>query len=298
MTRLLLLGGHGQVGWQLRRTLPLLGELRVLDRAAGGDLAHPDALRQAVRDARPDVIVNAAAFTAVDAAEDAPDLAFAINATACEVLAEAARHSGAWLVHYSSDYVYRGDGARPWLETDPCEPLGVYGRSKLAGDQAVAGWQRHLVLRTSWVFDTWGSNFLKTILKAARERESLRVVADQWGAPTRAATMADVTTLVLHQLLHDPQAEARAGTYHLAAAGETHWHAYACLALREAAALGMELRTTPERIEAVPAAVYGAKAPRPANSRLDTTLLRSRFGVSLPDWASGVRAVVAELAKK
>jgi len=299
--KLLLFGGRGQVGWQLRHVLPMLGELVVAERestAFCGDLLQPEAIRDTILSVKPQVVVNAAAYTAVDRAEVEPDLAFAVNARACEAIAQATTEIGSWLVHYSSDYVYRGDGTRPWVETDPCQPLSMYGRSKLAGDRAVGSNPRHLILRTSWVFDSWGGNFLKSILKAARERDELAVVCDQWGAPTRAATIADVTALALRQLCSEPDTWSRAGIYHLASAGETHWHAYACFAIEQALAGGLSLRARPDNVRAISTAEYPARAPRPANSRLDTTRLRSTFGVHLPHWRDGVSAVVAELLQR
>jgi dTDP-4-dehydrorhamnose reductase len=298
--KILLFGGSGQVGWQLRRSLSLLGDLVVAERNGSpcGDLLQPGALHDGILSARPDIVVNAAAYTAVDRAEDEPELAFAANAQACEAMAQASGKTGAWMVHYSSDYVYRGNGTRPWLESDACEPLGVYGRSKLAGDLAIMrGNARHLILRTSWVFDSWGGNFLKSILKAAREREDLAVVCDQWGAPTRAATIADVTALALARILQGGAGAPQAGVYHVAASGETNWHDYACLLIAEARASGMRLRATPQSVRATPASQYAARAARPANSRLDTARLRSTFGVQLPPWQDGVRAVVAELVQ-
>jgi dTDP-4-dehydrorhamnose reductase len=299
--KLLLLGGRGQVGWQLRRSLSLLGEVVVADRQGTvhcGDLLRPAAVRETILAVQPQIVVNAAAYTAVDRAEDEPELAFAVNARACETIAQATKEIGSWLVHYSSDYVYRGDGTRPWAESDPCEPLSVYGRSKLEGDLAVASNPRHLILRTSWVFDSWGGNFLKSILKAARERDELTVVCDQWGAPTRAATIADVTALVLRQLKEDPDSLSKAGVYHLACAGETNWHAYACFAIEQALAGGLALRARPSSVRAISTAEYAARARRPSNSRLDTTRLRSTFGLRLPAWQDGVSAVVAELLQR
>ena len=297
--RFLLFGGNGQVGWQLRRSLAPLGEV-VAPEAAGtglcGDLRRPGDLAATVRAVRPDVVVNAAAYTAVDRAEDEPEAAFAVNATACEALAAASGEAGAWLLHYSSDYVYDGSGEEPWQEGDPTGPLGVYGRSKLAGDEAVAANPRHLVLRTSWVFDTWGQNFVKAILRGASTREELRVVDDQWGAPTRAALIADVTAHVLRHLRHADAPQRLAGIYHLAAAGATTWHACAGLVLAEGQRHGLPLRAGPDQVQPVSTADYGARAPRPRNSRLDTTRLRATFGLALPPWEDGVRQVVAELA--
>jgi len=299
MTRpphILLLGAQGQLGWQLRRSLSVLGPVTALHRGSqplGADLAHPDALARTVQAVRPDVIVNAAAYTAVDKAESERELAFAINATACEVLAREAQRCGAWLIHYSTDYVFNGTGERPWAEGDATAPLNVYGASKLAGEQAIAAHcPRHLIFRTSWVFDSWGQNFLKSILRAAGQRDSLNVVADQWGAPTRAALIADVTAHALKQLQ-----PAQAGIYHLAAGGATQWHAYATLAIEQAMAAGMPLKATPATVHPIAASQYPTAAARPANSRLDTRRLCQTFGLTLPPWQDGVCAVVAELAK-
>lgn len=304
---ILLFGASGQLGWQLQRSLSVLGPVTALDRHGAimgpggpdgtplcGDLARPDDLARTVQAVRPDVIVNAAAYTAVDKAETEREAAFAINATAPEVLAREAHQLGAWMVHYSTDYVYHGGGDKPWSESDATGPLNAYGQSKLAGDLAVARANpRHLIFRTSWVFDSWGQNFVKSILRAAATRDSLNVVCDQFGVPTRAALIADVTAHALRQLR-----PGVAGTYHVAAQGETHWQAYAALAVRHATDCGMALKTTPEQVHPIPAAQYPVAAPRPGNSRLDTTLLRNTFGLVLPPWQDGVRAVVAEIAAR
>ncbi len=298
--KILLFGARGQVGWQLQRSLAVLGEVVALDRhGAGlcGDLRNAEGIAATVAHVAPQVVVNAAAYTAVDRAEDEPELAFAINAAACESLARAAARIDAWMVHYSTDYVYDGSGEQPWREGDPTGPLGVYGRSKLAGDEAIARENpRHLILRTSWVFDSWGQNFARSILKAATARDELAIVADQWGAPTRAALIADVTAHVLRTVQARKDAPSLAGTYHLAAAGFTNWHAYALLMLREAQRLGLPLRAGPENVRPIPSSDYPVRAARPKNSRLDTTRLREAFGLALPPWQDGVRAVVAELA--
>jgi dTDP-4-dehydrorhamnose reductase len=301
--KILLLGGNGQVGWQLRRSLAPVGDVVAPPpRSEGGlDVADPDSLRATLRAVQPGLVVNAAAYTAVDRAEDEPAAAHAVNATACEVIAAEAQRTGAWVIHYSTDYVYDGSGHQPWTETSPTHPLGVYGASKLAGDLALAaGCARHLILRTSWVFDTWGSNFLKTILRAATARPALTVVNDQWGAPTRAALIADVTAHMVMRLQRPAQTDGLAaqlaGVYHLAAQGSTSWHGYAQLAVAHAHACGMSLQTTPGSVQPVPAASYPTRAARPANSRLGTDKLRSGFGIHLPPWEDGVRAVVAELA--
>jgi dTDP-4-dehydrorhamnose reductase len=293
--KILLLGSNGQLGWQLRRSLSVVGEVTALHRNSAplcGDLAQPDQLARTVQTVAPDVIVNAAAYTAVDRAESEPETAFAINAVACEVLAAEATRLGAWLVHYSTDYVFDGSGQRPWTEADATAPANVYGRSKLAGEQAVTtGAARHLVLRTSWVFDTWGQNFLKSILRAAAQRDSLNVVCDQWGAPTRAALIADATAHIITRLRPE-----LAGIYHLAAAGATHWQAYASLGVAHAAECGMVLKVRPEQVHPISSSQYPVAAARPANSRLDTNRLRQTFDLHLPPWQDGVRSVVAELA--
>ena len=293
--KILLLGANGQLGWQLRRSLGAIGEVTALHRASAplcGDLAQPEALARSVQAVRPELIVNAAAYTAVDRAESERDAAFALNANACAVLADAAQRCGAWLVHYSTDYVFDGSGERPWRETDPVAPINVYGSSKLAGERAITqACERHLILRTSWVFDSWGQNFLKSILRAATRQDSLKVVSDQWGAPTRAALVADITAHVLRQL--KPQAS---GIYHVAAGGATTWHEYATLAVAHARECGLPLKASPGNIAAIASGEYPQAAARPRNSRLDTGRLRAAFGVNLPPWQDGVRAVVAELA--
>jgi dTDP-4-dehydrorhamnose reductase len=293
--KILLLGARGQLGWQLQRSLSVVGEVVALHRTSAplcGDLSQPDALSQTIAKVAPDVIVNAAAFTAVDRAEAERDAAFQINATACEILAEQARRHNAWLVHYSTDYVFDGTGKRPWREDDPTSPLNTYGASKLAGEQAIIRThERHLIIRCAWLFDTWGQNFLKSILRAAAQRESLNVVNDQWGAPTRAALVADVTAQILPRLRPE-----HAGIYHVGATGETNWHEYATLAIAQAAESGLQLKVGPAMVRPVPTAQYPTPARRPANSRLDTTRLRRTFDLVLPPWQDGVRAVACELA--
>ncbi len=288
MKTILLLGGNGQVGWQLRRSLSIMGQVS----APRIDLRDRAALAEIVTSLRPAIVVNAAAYTAVDRAEDEPEAAYAVNARACETLAAETRRAATWLVHYSSDYVYDGAGERPWVETDVTEPLGVYGKSKLEGDIAVATNPRHLIFRTSWVFDTWGQNFAKSILKAAATREQLTVVNDQWGAPTRAALIADVTAYALGQLTDD-----KAGMYHVAAAGVTNWNEYAKLVIQVALNSGKTLRVRPEQVLSIPSSGYPTRARRPSNSRLDTGKLRKTFGLHLPPWEHGVREVVSELAE-
>lgn len=297
--RLLLLGKNGQVGWELQRALQPLGELVALDRhgldhpAAGrlvGDLQDPDGLRRTIEALRPAVIVNAAAYTAVDQAEREPQRAHLINAEAPAALAEAAARIGAWLVHYSTDYVFDGHGQRPWREEDMAAPLNVYGRSKLAGEQAIrASGCRHLILRTQWVYGVRGGNFARTLLRLMRERERLTVVDDQWGAPTGADLIADVTAQMLGRLLREPQAATLVGTYHLAATGATTWHGYASWLWQLAQQQWPEAGWRTTAIEPVPSEAYPTPALRPRNGRLDTTRLQLVFGLQLPDWRWGVQ---------
>lgn len=293
---LLVTGSNGQVGFELRRSLAPLGRVIALDRA-GCDLSRPDALRGVLREWRPDVIVNAAAYTAVDKAEADVDAALAINAVAPGVLAEEARAAGSLLVHYSTDYVFDGGKQGPYVETDAVNPQSVYGKSKLAGERAIeAAGATALVLRTCWVAGAHGGNFAKTMLKLGRERDTLRVISDQFGAPTTASLIADVTAqIVSRHWLHGRRESFPAGLYHLAASGETTWHGYATEVLKSAAARGIELKVDPARIEAIPTSAYPLPAPRPANSRLDTRKLRETFGIYLPDWREGMHLLLDQI---
>lgn len=295
--KILLLGKDGQVGWELQRALAPLGELHALGRAEA-DLGDPDTLRAAVRACAPDAIVNAAAYTDVERAEGDPATAHAVNALAPGVLARAAAAHGAWLVQYSTDYVFDGSKDGAWTEHDPVGPLSVYGRSKLEGEEAVrASGARHLILRTSWLFGARGKNFATTMLRLARERETLDVVVDQVGAPTAAALVADVTALALYRIaLAGPDAAALSGTYHLSAAGSTSWHGYAEYLLAQARAHGARLKTRPDGVRPIAASAYPAAAARPANSRLDCGKLNACFGLVLPDWRHHVDRLTAELA--
>jgi len=301
--RLLLLGRNGQVGWELQRSLAPLGEVIALDRhstlpdGGSGDLSDLEGLRAAVRGLRPDVIVNAAAFTAVDRAESEPEQTHAINAEAPGVLAEAAQAAGAWLVHYSTDYVFDGSGSTPWVEEDATGPLSVYGSTKLEGEQRIAAaCERHLILRTSWVYAARGGNFAKTMLRLAAERERLTVIDDQYGAPTGAELIADVTALVLRQLsAQSPSTFAGAGIHHLAAAGETTWNGYARFVLDTARELRPDLPLKAEEVTPVPTSAFPMPARRPLNSRLDTRRLRGTFNLALPPWQQGVRRMLTEI---
>jgi len=280
----------------LRRSLASLGQVVALDREAC-DLREPDSLRRQVRQYRPDVIVNAAAWTDVDGAESEPEQAFAINGVAPGVLAEEARALGSLLVHYSTDYVFNGRGTAPYRETDVVGPLSVYGKSKLAGETAISAAQASaIVLRTSWIAGAHGGNFARTILALSRERETLQVVNDQIGAPTTAALIADVTARIIDRAwLHGDRAAFPAGLYHLAAAGETSWHGYAVEVLRHAASRGMTLKVAPDSVEPVASQAYWQVAPRPANSRLDTRKLCETFDIYLPEWQSGVHHLIDQM---
>ena len=295
--KILLLGKNGQLGWELQRSLAPLGELVALDRQGApglcGDLGEPDGLAATVRALRPDVIVNAAAYTAVDRAESEPDLARRINAHAPAVLAREAAACGALLLHYSTDYVFHGHGQRPWAEDDPTGPLNVYGQTKLAGEQAIvqAGC-RHLILRTSWVYAARGGNFARTMLRLARQQPRLTVIDDQWGAPTGAELIADVSAHAIVQLRARPD---KAGIYHLAAAGETNWFSYAKHVLAQAQSAQAAIEYAVKDILPIPSSAYPVAATRPHNSRLDTRKLRTAFDLRLPPWQAGVDRMLAEI---
>ncbi|MEO5793817.1 MAG: dTDP-4-dehydrorhamnose reductase [Rhodoferax sp.] len=293
--KILLLGKNGQVGWELQRSLAALGNLTALDRhstAYCGNLADLDGIQDTVRRLRPDIIVNAAAHTAVDRAESEPELAHTLNALAPGVLAIEAAKLDAWLVHYSTDYVFDGSGSQPWQESDAPAPLSVYGSSKLAGEQRIQATNaRHLIFRTSWVYAARGGNFAKTMLRLAKERDTLTVIDDQFGAPTGAELLADVTALALRSALSAP---SLAGIYHLAAAGETTWHGYAQTVLAQAQQAGIALKAGPEAVAAVPATDFPTIAQRPYNSRLDTHKLQAAFGLTLPHWQDGVARMLNE----
>jgi len=292
--KILLLGKDGQVGWELQRSLAPLGELVAWGRQEA-DLCELDALRARVRATKADVIVNAAAYTAVDRAETDEATARLVNALAPGVLAEEARASGAWLVHYSTDYVFDGSKAGAWTEQDATNPLSAYGRTKCEGEERIrASGARHLILRTSWVFGAHGANFAKTMLRLASERDALDVVADQHGAPTGAALLADATALALYRInTEGAGADAFAGTYHLAAGGVTTWHAFAEYVLARARQHGALLKA--QQVRPIAASAFAAPAARPANSRLDCGKFESRFGLALPDWRLHVDRMVAEL---
>ncbi|MEZ0246988.1 MAG: dTDP-4-dehydrorhamnose reductase [Methylophilaceae bacterium] len=293
---ILVLGNQGQVGWELARSLLPLGKVMALGRQ-GADLASPDALRQAVRASEPDLIVNAAAYTAVDKAETDEAAAMAINAIAPGILAEEARHGKALLIHYSTDYVFDGQSNQAYVETDPTNPQSAYGRSKLAGEKAVAGAGcDHLILRTSWVYGARGHNFMRTVLRLAQEREHLRIVADQTGAPTWSRWIADATAHVARQAMDKRAVQAfQSGTYHLACASATSWHGFASAIIEQHRLLYPAVELAVQAIEPIPTAEYPLPAKRPANSRLDCHKLAADYGIAAPDWQQALRLCMMDM---
>ncbi|SFW30032.1 dTDP-4-dehydrorhamnose reductase [Nitrosovibrio sp. Nv17] len=294
--KILLFGKSGQVGWELQRSLAPLGELVALDadsRDLCGDFTRPEDIAETVRAVVPDVVVNAAAHTAVDRAESEAQRARLINAQAPAALARACRRLDAWLIHYSTDYVFDGSGSAPWTEADPTGPLNVYGATKLEGEAAIlASGCRHLIFRTSWVYAARGGNFARTMLRLAQARTDLSVVDDQVGAPTGADLLADVTAHAIRRALYQRDV---AGVYHLAAAGETSWYGYAWFVLDRARQAGVALKVAPEDIQPVPASAFPTPAARPANSRLNTAKLRTAFGLHPPVWQTGVARMLDEI---
>ncbi len=291
---ILLFGKNGQVGWELQRALAPLGTVIALDRHSReycGDLNDLAGIAASIDALAPDVIVNAAAYTAVDKAEAEPELADRINHQAVAVMAQAAKRTDALLVHYSTDYVFNGTGHAPWVETDPTAPLSVYGRTKLAGEQAIIdSGCAHLIFRTSWVYAARGNNFAKTMLRLAAEREQLNVISDQIGAPTGADLIADISAHAIRATRHNPRLT---GVYHLAARGETSWHGYAEFVIATVRAQGRALKVS--AINPIPTTQYPAPATRPQNSRLNTEKLRYNFGLVMPQWQDGVTRMLDEI---
>jgi dTDP-4-dehydrorhamnose reductase len=295
--KILLLGKNGQVGWELQRSLAVLGEVVACDfdspPALKADFADPESLAALVARVRPDAIVNAAAHTAVDKAESEPEFARKLNALAPGVLAREAKAANIPLLHYSTDYVFDGSGHSARDEDAPTGPLSVYGRTKLEAEALIrASGCRHLILRTSWVYAARGGNFARTMLRLAAEREELKVINDQIGAPTGAELLADVTAQALPRLMADA---TLGGTYHCVAGGETHWHAYASFVIEWARARGHAVKVAPDRILPMATSAYPTPARRPLNSRLDTRKLQSRFGLALPHWQAGVERMLTEV---
>jgi len=297
--KILLFGKGGQVGWELQRSLAPLGELIALDSDSSelcGDFTKHAGLADTVRAVRPDVIVNAAAHTAVDKAESEPELARSINALAPQVLAIEAARLGAWLVHYSTDYVFDGSGSTPWVETDPTGPLSVYGRNKLEGETLIAqACPRHLIFRTSWVYAARGGNFAKTMLRLAQERDRLTVIDDQIGAPTGADLLADVTAHAIRQVTQVDLADTCAGIYHLVASGETSWYEYAKHVLAQAQIVQPAIKIKATEVLPVPTSAFPTPARRPHNSRMSTEKLQRVFGLTPPPWQTGVNRMLAEI---
>lgn len=293
--KILLLGKNGQLGWELQRSFSVLGKLTALDRLGQnglcGDLTDLEGLCNTIATLQPDIIINAAAYTAVDQAEREPKLANLINAQAPELLAQEAAKIGAWLVHYSTDYVFNGAGNKPWSENDDSGPLNEYGKSKLAGEQAIQNSScKYLIFRTSWVYGSKGNNFAKTMLRLASERQILTVINDQVGTPTSAALLADCTAHALLQAIHNPEL---AGLYHLAANGQTTWYEYANLVIEYARNIGKELLVT--EINPISTLEYPTPAIRPYNSRLNTTKFCDSFSLDLPEWQQGVIRMLNEI---
>jgi dTDP-4-dehydrorhamnose reductase len=293
--KILLTGKHGQVGFELQRALAPLGEICAVDYAEC-DLADASVIRTLVQSFKPDLIVNPAAYTAVDKAESEPGLAHAINAVAPGVLGQEAVKLSACVVHYSTDYVFDGTKSGAYTEDDLTNPQSVYGRTKRDGEIALqASGARHLIFRTSWVVGAHGSNFAKAILRLAFEREQLNVVADQYGVPTSAALLADVTAQLVRQVQREGDDNFPFGLYHVVAGGETTWYDYARFVVSKARAAGRPLKLSPDAIHAIPSSEYPAAAKRPSNSRLDTRKLRAQFGLELSDWHTGLQHILQQI---
>jgi dTDP-4-dehydrorhamnose reductase len=297
--KILLFGKNGQVGWELQRSLAPLGEVIALDRNSTelcGDLTDLQGIAETIRRVAPDVIVNAAAHTAVDKAESEAELARTINALAPGVMAKEAAIANSWLVHYSTDYVFDGNGDQPWLETDAVAPLNVYGATKLEGEQHIQqSGCKHLIFRTSWVYGTRGGNFAKTMLRLAQERDQLKVINDQIGAPTGADLLADITA---HAIRVAQQRAEVSGMYHLVAGGVTSWHGYASFVIDFARSAGIDLKVGPDAVQPVPTSAFPTPAKRPHNSRMDTLKLQHTFELNLPLWQTGVARMLSEILDK
>lgn len=291
---ILLFGKTGQVGWELQRALAPLGKITALSTRSTewcGDLTQPEEIRKSIQNLRPDIIVNAAAYTAVDKAESEPDLAELINSTSVKVMAEEAKNLNAILIHYSTDYVYSGEGQNRWRESDKPEPRNVYGKTKLSGEQAITAADiQYLIFRTSWVYASRSNNFIKTMLRLGSEKEALNIINDQIGAPTGAALIADITAHALRMIQANPELS---GIYNLAAAGETSWFDYASLIFTESEKYSTGLKI--KKLSPIKTAEYITPAKRPLNSRLDLTKIERSFNLTLPHWQNGVRYAINEI---
>lgn len=297
--KILLFGKNGQVGWELQRSLAPLGRVIAVDRFSQeycGDITDTAGITQIIRAIAPDVIVNAVAYTAVDKAENEPVLARQINAEATAVLAHEAKRAGAWLIHYSTDYVFDGSGSRPWLETDNPAPLNVYGQTKLEGEVAIReSGCLYLIFRTSWVYATRGNNFIKSILRLANERDELTVINDQIGAPTGADYLSDTTAHTIMMAINRPEFS---GLYHLVAEGEISWHGYARFIINFAQAHGKQLKLKTDSIVPVPTSSFNTPAKRPHNSRLSTDKFQKTFRLNVPQWQIGVSRALTEILEQ
>ena len=294
--KILLFGKDGQVGWELQRSLAFMGELVALDtddKKLCGDFTQPDSIIQTIHSVSPDIIVNAAAYTAVDKAESESALAYTINTQAPEILAQESRRLGAWLIHYSTDYVFDGNRVKPWRETDPTMPLNVYGSTKLEGEKSIiSSGCKHLIFRTSWVYSARGENFIKTMIHLAQNREHLSVIDDQIGTPTGAELLADITAHSIHTALRQPQVS---GLYHLTARGETSWYRYASFILDKIHQTGINLKLKKNNIQPVATDTFSQIAKRPRNSRLNTKKIEKTFNLNLPLWQTGVTRMLTEI---
>ena len=294
--KILLFGKNGQVGWELQRSLAPLGELIALSSSSEefcGDLTDFAGIQQTLRQISPDIIVNAAAYTAVDKAESEPERAYVLNAQAPAVLAQEAKRLNAWLIHYSTDYVFNGHSSQPYLETDDCDPLNVYGKSKLEGEKNIlTSGCSHLIFRTSWVYAAHGNNFIKTILRLAQQRDKLTIVDDQVGSPTGAELIADITAHALRMVKQKPEVS---GLYHLTAGGSTSWYGFAKFILKNAERMNYQLKIQPTALQPIPSSNFPLPAKRPFNSRLNTEKLTKTFGLILPSWQTGTARTLTEL---
>jgi dTDP-4-dehydrorhamnose reductase len=292
MSKILITGKNGQVGWELQRSLASFGQIVAID-AEEMDLADADAIRRTVREVRPDIIINPAAYTAVDKAESDPDVAMVVNGTAAGIFAEESKRLGAVLVHYSTDYVFDGDKTAPYTESDLPNPQSVYGKTKFAGEQAIrASGCKHLILRTSWVYGVHGGNFVKTILRLAKERDELRIVADQFGAPTWARDLAQATASALNCWKTNDWDNQLSGLYHLTAGGRTNWHQFAEEIVHLARKYDSVLGGKPLNIRPIATHEYPVPAKRPANSVLANDKIREAFGIVLPAWQDSLAECV------
>ena len=291
--KILLTGKNSQVGFELQKKLRALGEVVATDREEL-DLANHDAIRAFIDQTKPDIIINPAAYTAVDKAESEPDLAHLINATAPEVLASMARELDIPVVHFSTDYVFDGSKKDAYIETDLINPQSVYGKTKYEGEEKVRAHVKHIILRTSWVFGSHGNNFLKTMLRLIREKDSLNIVSDQWGSPASSTMLADVTFKIIDTIFKDKDFSGY-GTYHATNEGKTNWHEYATLIVNEAVQLGLKVKCGSNHIHPIPSSQYPTAAKRPLNSRLNTDKLKKTFMLELPHWESEVKKVLREI---